>query len=266
MIVRFLGTHHEISKDTKLVSFLVDDILAVDAGSLASELSFKEQEKIKAILLSHGHYDHIRGIPSFIFSNMTRTTKVYGSEQTLKILTSNLFDGIIYPKFTEKIPFLEKPPIKLMPLKPYETANIEGYRVLALPVNHNEGSMGFEITSKDGKKIFFTGDTGPNLANLWKYASPHLLIIDVTFPNRLDKMASDAAHLCPKMLKEELVEFYQTKGYFPQVILIHLNPKYEREIKEEIKEVSRDLKIPIGIANEGDKISVQKICITEKEL
>ena len=55
MIIRFLGTHNAESKDTKLVSFLVDDVLAVDAGSLASELTFSEQEKIGVILLSHGH-------------------------------------------------------------------------------------------------------------------------------------------------------------------------------------------------------------------
>ncbi|TES84305.1 MBL fold metallo-hydrolase, partial [Candidatus Aerophobetes bacterium] len=67
VIVRFLGTHNAESRNTRLVSFLIEDILAVDAGSLASELSFPEQEKIKAILLSHGHYDHIRGIPAFVF-------------------------------------------------------------------------------------------------------------------------------------------------------------------------------------------------------
>jgi len=35
-----MGVHNAESKDTKLVSFLIDDVLAVDAGSFASELSF----------------------------------------------------------------------------------------------------------------------------------------------------------------------------------------------------------------------------------
>lgn len=74
MIIRFLGTHNAESKDTKLVSFVIDDVLAVDAGSLASELTFSEQKKIKSILLSHGHYDHIRGVPSFAFNNHNDTS------------------------------------------------------------------------------------------------------------------------------------------------------------------------------------------------
>jgi L-ascorbate metabolism protein UlaG (beta-lactamase superfamily) len=60
VIVKFLGTHNAESKNTRLVSFLIDDVLAVDAGSLVSELTFPEQRRIKAILLSHGHYDHIK--------------------------------------------------------------------------------------------------------------------------------------------------------------------------------------------------------------
>ena len=34
MILRFLGTHNAESKNTRLVSFLIDEVLAIDAGSL----------------------------------------------------------------------------------------------------------------------------------------------------------------------------------------------------------------------------------------
>jgi hypothetical protein len=50
--IRFLGTHNAESKNTRLVSLLIDDIIAIDTGSLVSELTLKEQEKIKAILLT----------------------------------------------------------------------------------------------------------------------------------------------------------------------------------------------------------------------
>jgi len=255
--VKFLGAHNAESKDTRLISILIDDILAIDAGSLASELSFTEQEKIKAILLTHGHYDHIREVPSFAFNNPHRTTKVFATIETLKMLSSHLVDGVIYPEFTKKIPFfLEKPSLKFIAIEPFNSINIEGYRVLALPVNHTLRTVGFEITAKDGKNVFYTGDTGPGLSALWEHISPQLIIFDVTFPNRLENRAINSKHLCPKMLKRELLELHQVKGYFPKIYLIHLSPKYEKEIKKEVKEISKELKLPIGFALEGEKLTV----------
>ena len=257
MKIRFLGAHNAESKNTKLVSILIDDILAVDAGSLASELSFSEQKKIKAILLSHGHYDHIRGIPAFAFNNPDHTTKVFATSQTLKILSSHLVDGVIYPKFTKKIPFfLEKPSLKFVTIEPFKPVNIESYQVVALPVNHTINAVGFEITSKDGKRIFYTGDTGPGLSALWEHVSPNLIIVEVTFPNRLENRAINAAHLCPKLLKKELMDFHRVKGKYPQVVLIHLSPKNEKEIKEEVKEVAKDLKLTINIACEAGELII----------
>ncbi len=257
MIIRFLGTHNAESKDTKLASFVIDNVLAVDAGSLASELTLSEQEKIKAILLTHGHYDHIRGIPAFAFNNTDHTTKIYATSQTFKILSSHLVDGVIYPKFTKKIPFfLEKPSLKFIEIDPFETVNILGYKVLPLPVNHTIISVGFEITSKDGKKIFYTGDTGPGLSALWKHISPNLIILDLTFPNRLENRAINSKHLCPRLLKRELKELQRVMEYFPKVVITHLSPRDEEEIKKEVNEVSKELKIPIDIACEGDKISI----------
>ena len=256
MRIKFLGVHHEESKNTRLVSFLVDNVLAVDAGNLTAELTYAEQEKIKAILLSHGHYDHIRGVPSFIFNNLYRSTKVYASTQTLKILSSHLFDGVIYPKFTEKTPFLKKPPVQLKPLKPYHPLKIIKYQILPLPVNHIPGSLGFEITSKNEKKIFYTGDSGPGLSTLWNAISPDFLIVDVTFPNRLNALAKNAAHLCPETLKKELSDFYRIKKYFPQVVLIHLSPKYEEQIKKEVKKISKELNVTISIACEEEILHI----------
>jgi ribonuclease BN (tRNA processing enzyme) len=257
VIIKFLGAHNSESRDTKLLSLLIDDIIAVDAGSLASELTFSEQEKIKAILLTHGHYDHIRGVPSFAFNNRDRTTKVFATTETLKILSSHLVDGVIYPKFTNKIPFfLEKPSLKFVAIEPFNPIEIEGYQVLALPVNHTIYSVGFEITAKDGEKVFFTGDTGPGLSALWEHVESKHIIVDSTFPNRLENRAINAAHLCPKMLKKELVEFHRVKGYYPQVTLIHLSPRYEKEIRKEVKEVEKELKITINFACEGEKLSI----------
>ena len=256
MKIRFLGAHNAESKYTRLVTFLIDDILAVDAGNLTSELSFPEQEKIKAILLSHGHYDHIRDVPAFAFNNACRTNRVFATKQTLEILSSHLVDDIIYPEFTKKTPICEEQALELVTLEPYNSVDIEGYQILPLPVHHSIGAVGFEITSKDEKKIFYTGDTGSGLSNIWEHISPQLMIMDLTFPDKLEDTAKNSSHLCPKMLKKELEEFKQIKGYFPKIILIHLTPKFREEIKKEVNKISKELQLSIEIAGESEKIII----------
>jgi len=254
MIIRFLGTHNAESKNTRLVSFLIDNVLAVDAGSLVSELTFPEQRKIKAILLSHGHYDHIRAVPAFAFDNSDRTTKVIATPQTLDLLSSHLIDGVVYPEFTSEASFLQKATIKLVPLEPFKRQNIEGYEVMAVPVRHPLDGVGFEITSGDGKTVFYTGDTGPGLSSIWDTISPQLIVADLTWPNSLANAAKDAGHLCPEMLKEELIELRRIKGYLPKVVVIHMSPQHEPEIEREVTEVAKLLGTSIDIAHEGEEL------------
>ena len=102
----------------------------------------------------------------------------------------------------------------------------------------------------------YTGDTGPGLSALWDYISPQVVFIDLTFPNKLENRAINSAHLCPKTLKNELLNLYRVKKYYPEIYLIHLSPKFEKEIKKEVMDISKELDHPINIAKEGEKINI----------
>jgi len=258
MKIRFIGAHNSESKKTRNSTIIIDENIAIDAGCLASELTFSEQEKIDAIFLTHGHYDHIKEIPAYAFNNIKKTTKVYGNSETLNILKTHLVDGLIYPKFTQKNHFIKKPCLKLIKIKPYESINFNDYEIKPIPVQHLITANGFEIKSKDGKNIFISGDSGPGLSEIWKIIKPELMIIDLTFPNQLEKTAIDSKHLCPKLLKKELKDFYKINNYFPEIILTHLNPKYEKEIKQEILKISEELDINIEFAYEEKEITIKK--------
>ena len=256
MKIRFLGAYNSQSRKTKFVTIIIDDILALDAGCLSSELTLLEQKNIKAILLTHAHYDHIKDIPSFAFNTTNKTTMIYGNNETLEILSTHLIDGLIYPDFTKENQYLKKPSLKFSILEPLKKIELYGYKVTPVKVNHTISSLGYEILSKNGKSIFFSGDTGPGLSDIWININPQILILEVTFPNKMEEAAINSKHLCPKLLKEELLEFYKIKKYFPEIFLIHLNPNYESEISKEINDLSKHMNVKINLDCQGKIINI----------
>ena len=251
MDIQVLGAHNCESQNSKLVSLLIDDVLALDAGALTSSLSFPAQQKLKAILVTHHHYDHIRDIPTIAFNLFLRgaTINVYSIPTVYEALTTHLLNGRIYSKLLE-LP-QSNPTVKFTVIEPGRPEQIEGYSILAIPVNHRVPTVGYQVTSLDGKIVFYTGDTGPGLADCWKYVSPRLLIIEVTASNRYEEFARESGHLTPGLLEQELTIFREVKGYLPRVVLVHMNPELEAEIEAEIVGVAEALNSSISLAYEG---------------
>lgn len=253
MNIRFLGTHNTLSRDSRYTCFLIDGVLGVDAGSLASALTFAEQRKIEVVLLSHGHYDHIRELPALAFNNVLspRALQIYGTKETLDLFSSRFSDGKIYPDFIHGTAHFEKPVLELHEVRPLKPFAAGKYDVLPLKIPHAPSSVGYEIT-KDGKRLFYTGDTGPGLAEVWRNSSPDLLITELTVPDRLLEFARESHHLCPGLLREELEEFRRQKGYVPRVLAVHRNPEFEPEIARDIKQVFQDQTADINLAVAGE--------------
>jgi len=256
MNIRFLGAHNCESESTKLTSLLIDDILAIDAGAITSSLSFEAQQKIKAILLTHHHYDHVRDIPALamnLFLHGARTA-VYSIPAVHEVVTTHLLDDEIYPNFHQRPP--NKPTLSFNIIEPLKPELIEGYSVLAVPVSHSVPAVGYQLTSPDGKIVFHTGDTGPGLASCWRHISPQLLIIEVTASDRYKEEAAESGHLSPSLLKKELISFREIKGYLPKIVAVHMNPALEKEIATEIAAVERELDGSITMGYEGMEVSL----------
>jgi len=254
MDIQVLGAHNCESQNSKCISLLIDDVLAIDAGGLTSSLPFPAQQKLQAILITHHHYDHVRDIPAIAMSLALgeTTINIYSTQAVYDALSTHLLNDEIYPKFLERPQ--RNPTIKFTTIEPHKSAHIEGYSVLAVPVNHTIPTVGYQITAADGKTLFYTGDTGPGLAECWTHVSPQLLIIEVTAPNRHEEFAKEVGHLTPNLLKQELTTFQELKGYLPRVILVHMNPYLEKEIEAEIAALAKLLNNSISLAYEGMRL------------
>lgn len=251
MEIRILGAHASESKESRCISILIDGVLAIDAGGLAATLSLKDQKKIKSILLTHAHFDHIKDIPLMGLNlfRMNATIKVHSIPEVNASVANHLLDGAIYPVL-QKLP-VDNPTVTFHKITPHKEQEIEGYRVLAVPVHHTVKTVGYQVTDGAGKALFYSADTGPGLAAHWKGLSFQLLIIDTTFPNSYEEYASVTGHLTPKLLLAELRALREVRGSLPQVVCVHRDPLLQRQVGREIAEVSALLDIPIAVGREN---------------
>jgi ribonuclease BN (tRNA processing enzyme) len=256
MKIQILGAHNIQSEATSCISILIDDILAIDAGTLAASLSFAAQQKLRALLITHHHYDHARDIPALGMNFMLHESSldVYTIPATFEALQAHLLNDIVYPDFTRRP--ASKPALRFHTVEPGREESIAGYAVLPAAVGHAVPATGYQVTGPDGKKVFYTSDTGPGLADCWRQVRPELLIIELTALNKYADFARESGHLTPVLLQEELESFIEINGYLPQVVTVHMNPLDEKGIRAELAVVARALNTNIRMGREGMRIDL----------
>src|SRR2546423_923762 len=120
MDLRVIGCHGGETPHHRTSAFLLDERVAVDAGSLTSGLDLKGQCALESVLVSHAHMDHIRDLATIADNraqNGCAPLAVYGIKPTLDILRTHFFNGKLWPDFT-KIPSAREPTIVYRSLRP----------------------------------------------------------------------------------------------------------------------------------------------------
>lgn len=239
MKLRILGSAGAEFPNFRPPAFLVDDQLLLDAGTIGSVLTEDEQWGIHNIFITHSHLDHIRGIPALadniIIKNLSHTVTVHSTVDVITALRDHLFNNTIWPDFT-KIPNTETPVITLSIIDSTSINHVAGYEITAIPVNHTVPAVGYLVT-KDGKKLLYSGDTGPTDL-LWEYAkNVDAMIIEVSFPNEMESLALLTKHLTCSLLKTELNKI---KILPKRIFITHPKPQYYDIIKKEIDNLGID--------------------------
>lgn len=258
MQVRVLGAHNLESRHTKHTCFLVDGVLAVDAGSLASTLSADEQAGIGAVLLTHRHFDHVRDLPTLALATMESSgpISVYGLPETIEGVAPRLVDGVLYPDFTKRMT-QEGPKVRFISVEDSQDFRHGPYQVRTHSVPHSAPCIGYVVTGPDERSFAYTGDCGGGLLPfLQDPAGPSTLFVEVTYGDGMVEQARSTGHLTPGLLAGEIEEGIRNGAAMPHIMVVHRDARYESDIERELEAVSSELEVQIILAFEDMVVEV----------
>ena len=237
------------TSEQRLTCFLLDECVAVDAGSIALALSGAQREQVRDIIVTHLHMDHIASLPIFIddlFPTLKSPVRVYATPDVISLLERDIFNWNVYPRFSElKNEF--GPVMEYVPIPIGQEFKVAHLTVTAVPVNHIVPTVGLIVS--DGKAtVAFSSDTSET-EEFWKLLNrtPSLqaLLIEASFPDSMAQLANVSRHFTPASLKRELNKLNHN-GL--EILAVHIKPAYRQTIIDELKA----LRVPgLGVMEPG---------------
>jgi ribonuclease BN (tRNA processing enzyme) len=218
-----------------LSSCLLNDTVALDAGCLGFAHAPQQQARVRHVLLSHTHLDHLASLPIFL-ENVFRAdgegVTIHASTPVLECCQRDLFNDRIWPDFIalsrNGMPFL-----KLAPFEPGQTIELEGLRITAVELNHVVPTVGYLIADA-ASTVAFVSDTGPTDA-VWRLANaaPNLkaVFLEATFPNSMTGLAEVSKHLTPALFAREAAKL----TWPARLIVVHIKARYRDEVVAELQ-------------------------------
>lgn len=219
----------------RLSSFLVDGTLLIDSGSATAALDLGAQARIDHVLLTHSHLDHSRGLAHLadnVYGLRRAPVTVYSIEPVLDGLKASLLNNVLWPDFTE-ISDAHGPVLTFRSLPEDRGTALGPFTVTPVRVHHTVACVGY-LLERDARALLHIGDTGPT-DQVWEAArnARHLqgVVVEASFPTRLQGLADASGHLTPRALEGELRKLNREIPVF----VYHLKPQFVAEIQQEIR-------------------------------
>lgn len=227
-------------------SFLLDEKILIDAGSVMDKLSIDEILTVDYLLLTHAHFDHIADLPflaQVILENKENSFTLYASKEATDWVFSHVLNFKIWPDLFE-VSKQNNGNLKWEVFNHLKVFEISNYKIVSIPVNHTVPTNGF-IIDKGSASFAFTADT--YLTDLFwescnKKNNLKAIIIDVAFPNNFQEIAERTKHLTPKLLLEELKKLERNDI---EIFITHIKPSCRNEVIDDLNRLSCELKINV---------------------
>jgi ribonuclease BN (tRNA processing enzyme) len=224
-----------------LMSIIIDDRVAIDAGSLAFSCSDVQRRDVRDIVLTHTHLDHIAGLPLFIddlFATLREPVRIHATNEMIEILERDIFNWSVYPRFSE-LKNDHGPVVEYHQFERGGRFSVQHLDIRSVAVNHKVSASGYILS--DGKvSIGITGDTAET-DDIWDAFNNtddlKAVLVECAFPNELGELASVSNHLTPQKLEKEIRKLQRPDC---EIHIINLKPMYRERILAEISELDTD--------------------------
>ena len=224
--------------DQRLTCFLIDDCVAIDAGSIAIALTAEQRRKVRDIVITHPHMDHIASLPIFIddlYANLEEPMRVHATPEVIDLLERDVFNWNVYPRFSG-LKNDYGPVMEYVPIPTGREFKVAHLTMTAVPVNHIVPTVGLIVSDQSGA-VAFSSDTAET-DELWdvinKAKGLKALLIEASFPNNMAKLAEVSRHFTPASLSNELKKLTHN-GL--DILAVHLKPTYREKIIEELEQL-----------------------------
>ena len=222
--------------EQRLTCFLIDDCVAVDAGSIAIALTNEQRAKVRDIIVTHPHLDHIASLPIFIahlYPTLKEPMRVYATEEVIGLLERDVFNWNVYPRFSD-LKNDYGPVMEYVPIQVGQSFSVAHLNVMAVPVNHIVPTIGL-VVSDGERSVAFSSDTAET-DDFWRLLNEmkdlDVLLIESSFPDRMAKLAQVSRHFTPASLNNELKKLNHNGM---DIMAVHLKPTYREEIIEQLR-------------------------------
>lgn len=235
MRVELLNSSVPPSELQFLVSFLVNDEVAIDAGSLGLLADLRRQQRVKHVFITHEHLDHIATLPIFlenVYEPGPECVEVLAAQEVLDFLHRDMFNGRVWPDFIDLSgpgdAFVSTTAIE--PLRPVSRA---GLTITPVPVSHGVDTTGLVVD--DGRTaVAFPSDTGPT-EHFWRHLASldrlTAVFLEASFPQSLADLATLTGHLSTATFADEIRKLPQLIRW----IVVHRKARYAAQIARELE-------------------------------
>ena len=227
------------SQRQHLMSIVIDDRVAIDAGSLAFSCTDLQRRQVRDIILTHAHLDHIAGLPMFIddlFASLDEPVRIHATREVIEILERDIFNWAVYPRFSELMNKHGRV-VEYREFKQGAKFAAQHLTITSAAVNHKVGASGYVI-SDGNAAIGITGDTAET-DDIWpaldSIENLKAILIECAFPNEMSDLATVSNHLTPEKLEREIEKVHNADC---EIYVINMKPMYRDTIIEQIAGLS----------------------------